>query len=1040
MSRKRPIGEDPRTRSAREEMIQSPSGVDLDARDFSVQAVGLPLFRRTEDGNLSQVLRLVVLAEATAGDVTFTVSDGDTLLDSARARIDEGRTILDLFVPEVYEPRTFTLRVESGGREPFEAGVEVRPQRKWSVFLVHHSHLDIGYTDTQSSVLQHHLQYLDSVLDLASATDDWPEDAKFRWNVEATWPLLHWIESRPESDRSRFFDRVREGRIEICALPFSMHTEAYSIDELARQLRFADELRERYDAPIETAMQTDVPGATIGLLTSLVDADVRYLSVAHNYAGRSAPDLVGGQELTRPFYWRAPNGKRLLVWYTDSPHGSAYMEGNLVGLAEDYQATVEALPGYLSALAERPYPYQGSGESIFGWAGLDPDSEVTKEPYPHDVLHLRVQGAFADNAAPSIVPAGIVREWNEKWAYPRLRLATNSEFFAAAEERLGEAIETYSGDWTDWWVDGIGSGARQLGFNRRAQADVRTAQTLHTVASALTEDDADPREEIDRTYESMALFDEHTWGAADPWKDGLEKKASGALQWERKAGFARDALERSHTLVRSGIHRLSHALGRSGDSLASVTVFNPSRWERTDPVSVFVPESRTELQRPLAVVDAATRERVPCVVEGQEDAPHRARGIHLSFVARDVPACGYRRYDLIEGDEEYEPSESGGDPCIENEYYRVRLDLARGRVTELLDKASGLNLVDPDAPFGFNEYVYDRYASAPHFNHLSSRFRATDMTLLGGRSAGGLTVVTERSSNPVWDRLSVRLVDGGSDIVESTLTLFRDVKRLDITNRIRRTGTAEKESVYFAFPFAIGAPSFHYEITGGIDSPEAPHVPGSADHMRAIRHWVGLENERVRLAWATMEAPLVQFGNIHLPYLPFPETIDPEVSNPATVYSWALNNIWDTNFPPRQQGEMEFSYAVASGEDTQTPELGMRTASALTTPLLGVLSAQSAENLLPERGNFCSVDHPRIDVIALMPSRRGHDLTVMLQSLSSENEEVGVSFGLLRAARGWVGSHLEKNLEEVRVDGENVRFVVPAGSLVSLAVDLERGR
>jgi hypothetical protein len=153
MSRKRPIGEDPRTRSAREEMIQSPSGVDLEARDFSVQAVGLPLFRRTEDGNLSQVLRLVVLAEATAGDVTFTVSDGDTLLDSARARIDEGRTILDLFVPEVYEPRTFTLRVESGGREPFEAGVEVRPQRKWSVFLVHHSHLDIGYTDTQSSVL-----------------------------------------------------------------------------------------------------------------------------------------------------------------------------------------------------------------------------------------------------------------------------------------------------------------------------------------------------------------------------------------------------------------------------------------------------------------------------------------------------------------------------------------------------------------------------------------------------------------------------------------------------------------------------------------------------------------------------------------------------------------------------------------------------------------------------------------------------------------------------------------------------------------------
>jgi hypothetical protein len=336
--------------------------------------------------------------------------------------------------------------------------------------------------------------------------------------------------------------------------------------------------------------------------------------------------------------------------------------------------------------------------------------------------------------------------------------------------------------------------------------------------------------------------------------------------------------------------------------------------------------------------------------------------------------------------------------------------------------------------------VYDRYASAPHFNHLSSRIRATDLALLGGRSARGLVVVTQRSSNLVWDRLTVRLVGEGADIVESTLTLFRGVRRVDITNRIHKVGTPEKESVYFAFPFAIRDPSFHYEITGGVDSSGAPHIPGSADHMRAIRHWVGLENESVRLAWATMEAPLVQLGNIHLPYLPFPETIEPEIANPATVYSWALNNIWDTNFPSQQQGEMEFSYAVATGDDMGTPELGMRTAAALTTPLLGILSAPSAENDLPERGSFCSVDHPRIDVVALTPSRRGHDLTVMLQSLSSEKEEVCVSFGMLNVARAWVGSHLERHLQEARVEGENVRFAVSAGSLVSLAVDLERGR
>ena len=246
-----------------------------------------------------------------------------------------------------------------------------------------------------------------------------------------------------------------------------------------------------------------------------------------------------------------------------------------------------------------------------------------------------------------------------------------------------------------------------------------------------------------------------------------------------------------------------------------MTVFNPSRWERTDPVSVFVPESRTGLQRPLAVVDGATRERVPCVVEGQENARFRVHGRRFSFIAEDVPACGYRRYDLVEGDEEYESPEADDEPCIENEYYRVCFDLARGRVTELLDKTSGLNLVDADAPFGFNQCVHDRYTSAPHFNHLASRIQATDLALLGERSAGGLAVVTRRSSNPVWDSVTVRLVDERADIVESTLTLFRSVKRLDITNCIYKVGTPEKESVYFSFPFAVSDLSFHYEITGG---------------------------------------------------------------------------------------------------------------------------------------------------------------------------------------------------------------------------------
>src|SRR5690606_33927876 len=110
-----------------------------------------------------------------------------------------------------------------------------------------------------------------------------------------------------------------------------------------------------------------------------------------------------GQQLGRPFWWRAPSGNRVLVWFTDTAHGMAYMEGNILGLAKGYDAAVDLLPGYLHSLAHRPFAY---GKESFGWSGMAED-EVTKEPYPYDMLHLRVQGADADNAGPSLVPAEI---------------------------------------------------------------------------------------------------------------------------------------------------------------------------------------------------------------------------------------------------------------------------------------------------------------------------------------------------------------------------------------------------------------------------------------------------------------------------------------------------------------------------------------------------------------------------------------------------------------------------------------------------------
>jgi hypothetical protein len=972
-------------------------------RGLEVRAAVLPLF--THDGRQAvRVSSTEPLTHVLVGVDSATGSD------------------VTLLVPEVSGPRTYTLESRDDEGLVGTAQVTVTPQRKWSVFVVHHSHLDIGYTDPQGTVLRHHLDYLDAAVRLAGESASWPDEARFRWTVESSMPALRWLAVRPAEQVEAFAALAREGVIEVTALPFQLHTEACSTEELYRQLRFTARLRDRYGFATRSAMHTDVPGAVVGLVDALNAAGVRYLAAAHNWAGRSVPYLHGGDRLTRPFRWRAPSGNELLVWFTDTPHGMAYMEGNTVGLTDSYELADDLLPRYLAALATRGYPY---GPGTFGWQGPD----APREPYELDVLHLRVQGAHADNAGPSIVPASIVREWNERWAYPRLRSAANSDFFAHVEERYLDRLAVHEGDWTDWWADGLGSGARPLGYARRAQSALRVAETLHTLAGV------DATDAVEAAYDKVALFNEHTWGAANPWEDAEEAGDSGGLQWTRKSSGAYDAQDDAADLLHAAIRRFGAALpGTSTDgtlaegapaerastdgTLASFAVFNPGTRARTDVMRAFLPRDVVPAGVPIALVDGRTGERLAHHEEHvhPDDWPTRPIGRHLHAVVPDVPGLGYARIDVVEAaGQAPEPVEPDPGGVIENEFYRVSYDLRHGHIGSVFDKVAGRELVNGEAAAGFGQYVYDRYATAPHFNHMSGHVGAHDRTLLGDRAiARGATVVEARRT-AVSDRLVVELHGKGVDWLRTTIELHRGVPRVDLTYRLAKQGTPAKEAVFLAFPFAAGPPTA-WELTGGVGGPDVPRVPGSAAYMLPIRHWIAFDDPELTIAWATLEAPLVQLGTIHMPYAPFPPTLDHE---DGTVYSWALNNIWDTNFPAQQQGETTFRYAVMSATGAGGRRLGALAASGLTEPFTAVPLGRPARE---PAWAAVRVDHP--DVLVTSIGTAGDERVVRLQSLAAEPVEVTVGLPGLRAAR--VSAGLERGREPAEVAGESVKVRLPA--------------
>ncbi|MFD8339479.1 alpha-mannosidase [Streptomyces solisilvae] len=941
------------------------------------------------------------------------------------------------------------------------------PPRDWTIHLVHHSHLDIGYTDPQGTVLGEHVAFLDSCLDLTRTTDGWPDDARFRWAVESLWSFEQWAAVRPPERVAEFVERVRAGQIELTAMPYNLHSDTCSTDELHELLRLARRVRDTHGIEFRSAMQTDVPGSVAGLPDALSPLGVRYLSVAHNWAGRSVPTTNGGARLPRLFRWRAPSGKEVLVWMTDSPHGLAYMEGPVLGFDTSYAMVDDLLPAYLTSLATNPYPFP---PELLGSPAPAPGE---REPYPWDVLHLRVQGHFGDNAPPRLILAETVRRWNETWDSPRLRLSTNTDFFTDAEARLGDAIPAFEGDWGDWWVEGVGSGARPQAMVRRAQSTVTDATTLYGMAALASP--AGPTANLataarggaDQVYRSVSLFNEHTWGAADPWTHGDAGGESGEQQWHWKYGYALHGDNDADTFLDHASAALGAVLPTAADADVTYWAVNTTAAARTSVVTVFLRESRVPLTSEVSVTDGRTGAELPMVQEAQTNPVHRDAGRWLHIHVPDVPPFGLVRLDVrvtgegggtvvaspvplrLDGDAEGErrkaravPLPTADDLILENAHLRVRIDLTRACVASLVEKATGRELVDQDAVVGFNGYVYDTYTTAGGYNHQANKTTVSEeLELLGSRTLARPAVLLERVDDALGQRLTYEYAADGVRRARTTVGLGRDDAHLVIDNRFDKPATMTKESAYLAFPFALSRPTVHYEITGALTGTGLAHVPGAPQHMRAIRSFVSLADDGGPVAWVTRDAPLVEPETIALPYAPFPDSTSPRQA--GTVYSWVHNNLWDTNFPSQQAFHTTFRYAVGvrrGGETIDADALALRTAHEVDHPLIGVAAHGAPDADRPAELALLSVDDARVAVrdAAPVPGDDGVDLLVRLQSFATEPRTVRLrcGFPVAGAERATYLGDPDGSDAPVALDGHDILVEIPRLGTTAVRVRL----
>jgi alpha-mannosidase len=880
-----------------------------------------------------------------------------------------GEQRLRFEVPEFTSPAAARATIAMNGRvRQFSA--EVTAAKKWNLFVVPHQHMDIGYTDYVPKVAEVQSRAIDDSMEVMRQHPD------FRYTLDLSWVAEKYLAGRTEAQRNEFFRLIREKKIFLPAFYAGYYTGLPNLEYLLRSLYYSYKLNRENGGDFDHGIITDLPNHTWSIPSIMAAAGLKYLVVAaNNTLGPML--LIGRLHEKSPFWWEGPDGQRILTWY--SRH---YLQVNyLFGLPPQLQAGYDNLPTFLQSYT-RP-DYRSDGVIVFG-------TQVENTE-----LH-REQASLAS-------------DWNEAYAYPKMKFAGVAEALQYIAGQMGDSIPVIRGDGSPYWDVFAPSQPYYQALMRETEHRVLAAEKFSTISSLV-----DPRTRPDplameTLWREMLAFEEHTWGGG----------RSGTL----RARHTKDALADDSTrLVEDVLARSMSTLAASiPDPSGTLIVFNPLNWQRSGLVAF-------NLARDRELVDKATGR----VVEVEElpqpagAAPAGGRGAgarRVRFLAAAVPPVGYKCYTIQQASAAVPAPASAANPVMENAYYRVVLDPATGAISSVFDKELSRELVDASSPYRFNQLVSATGTQSTYNRGGLSIAVAPPPDLEIHTAAGGKLVSVTKTSFGTVARLEASALNNPRIAVE--IVLFDSQKKIEITNRIQKERASTGEWGYFAFPFAMQRPVFRYEIQNGVVNPATDVLPGGGREWSPVQHWVTTSQDDVTAALVPIDAPLVTFGDIVRWRWP-----DEFGTRKSTVFSFAFNH-------PPVGPELTFRYVVTSGRRLPQGSLSRLGWEAMSPfELNEIVSQDKVGNpprpLGPAQGSFVQVDHPSVVLVTWKRSENEEGTIMRFVETNGQPGTVRVSSPILNLTRAWLCNGVEENQRPLTVSDRGFSFDVKPFEIVTV--------
>ncbi len=831
------------------------------ASAYATTGIDIRVLPALYKGKAGLTQRVVVMLRHEGVPTVVSVRLGD---QTQKVKCTEGENKVVFDIPEVKTTVQLSLTVTEG-KEQMAQTVAVAPARHWQMNLVQHTHTDIGYTRSQMEILAEQLRYIDYALDYCDATENYPEAAKFRWTCETSWAVSEYLKCRPAEQIARLKQRVKEGTIELATMYLNFD-ELPDEQTLAASLAPIKQFRDN-GMRAEIAMQNDVNGIGWCFSEYFADAGVKYVNMGTH--GHRA--LICFDKPT-VFWWESPSGKKVLTYRAEHYH-----TGNFFGVHTDDFAAFEAkVLEYFDQLAVLNYPY--------------------------DICAIQHSGYWTDNSPPSTKSCEMVKQWNEKYEWPKLRTAVATEFLKTVETQYANHIQTIRGAWPDWWTDGFGSGAREAAVSRVTHSNVIANQAGLSFAHMLgATPPAEANTQIEGVNNALLFYDEHTFGFSESVRDpyGLET-------WEQrslKQSYAWEAYRHAGMLGEMTMGVLQTYIPKADQP--SVAVFNPLNWPYSGVAKAYIDYQILPRDKAFEIVDAAGN-LIPA-----QPGESRSDGTYWNLYVKDVPPLGYAQYYIKVKNAprpETERTTSLTQSRVENNWYTIDFNPRRGTISQLFDKELIQPLLTPNAEWEFGEFVYEIIDS----RRPMELYKAPQSL----RRPPERIRFEQYEKGAIWDTYRFRGETVAGREPNNLLVEYRVynvTKKIEVVYRLRKKAVTDPEAIYVSFPYQVPNGKIHLDVPGGTIEAGVDQIPGSSCDWYTVQNFATARNANSQVVMGSQEIPLMQFGAINTGRYQAGAT--PQSTN---MYSWPMNNYWVTNFNADQMGEFQWSYFIHSSKDNST--------------------------------------------------------------------------------------------------------------------------